>query len=139
MSDPQQALLASQQAAAAPGGGLLDQIVEQSKLARDDASRQRGRDAVREFVAQVLDGSMTITEDTEMMIKARIAQIDELVSNQLNEVLHAKEFQQLEASWRGLRYLLDRSETSDKLKIRVLNVSKKDLLRDLRNAPEFDQ
>jgi type VI secretion system protein ImpC len=73
------------------------------------------------------------------MINARIAQIDRLVSLQLNEVLHHPDFQKLEGSWRGLRYLMDKSETSDKLKIRVLNVSKKDLLRDLRRASEFDQ
>jgi type VI secretion system protein ImpC len=73
------------------------------------------------------------------MISARIAQIDHLVSLQLNEVLHAGAFQKLEGSWRGLKYLLDQSETSDKLKIKVLNVSKKELLRDLQRAPEFDQ
>jgi type VI secretion system protein ImpC len=140
MSDPQQAVIpGAGQASTAPASGLLDQIVERSKIARDDDSRKHGRDVIREFVAQVLDGAMTVTEDTEAMINARIAEIDQLVSAQLNEVIHAKEFQQLEASWRGLKYLLDRSETNDKLKIRVLNVSKKDLLRDLRNAPEFDQ
>jgi type VI secretion system protein ImpC len=73
------------------------------------------------------------------MITARIAQIDHLVSLQLNEVLHAPEFQKLEGSWRGLKYLMDQSETSEKLKIKVLNVTKKELLRDLQRAPEFDQ
>ena len=90
-------------------------------------------------MAQVLEGSMTVSKDTEAMINARIAQIDHLLSIQLNEVLHHQAFQKLEASWRGLRYLLDQSETSDKLKIKVLNVSKKELLRDLQRAPEFDQ
>ncbi len=49
------------------------------------------------------------------------------------------EFQKLEGTWRGLKYLMDQSETSDKLKIKVLNVTKKELLRDLQRAPEFDQ
>jgi type VI secretion system protein ImpC len=61
------------------------------------------------------------------------------VSLQLNEVLHAPSFQKLEGSWRGLKYMLDQSETSDKLKIKVLNVTKKELLRDLQRASEFDQ
>jgi type VI secretion system protein ImpC len=82
---------------------------------------------------------MTISKDAEMMINARIAQIDHLVSIQLNEVLHQQSFQKLEASWRGLKYMMDQSETSDKLKIRVLNVTKRELLRDLQRAPEFDQ
>jgi type VI secretion system protein ImpC len=118
---------------------LLDQIVEEGRLARDPAARDRGKDLVKEFVTQVLEGSMTVSKDAEMMIAARIAQIDHLVSLQLNEVLHAREFQKLEGSWRGLKYLLDQSETSDKLKIKVLNVTKKELLRDLQRAPEFDQ
>ena len=118
---------------------LLDQIVEEGRLARDPSARERGKDLVKEFVNQVLEGSMTVSKDAEMMINARIAQIDHLVSLQLNEVLHAKEFQKLEGTWRGLKYLLDQSETSDKLKIKVFNVTKKELLRDLQRAPEFDQ
>jgi type VI secretion system protein ImpC len=118
---------------------LLDQIVEEGKIARDPAGRERGKNLVREFVAQVLEGSMTVSKDAEAMINARIAQIDHLLSIQLNEILHNETFQKLEASWRGLRYLLDQSETSDKLKIKVLNVNKKELLRDLQRAPEFDQ
>ena len=119
--------------------GLLDQIVEEGRLARDPAARERGKNLVKEFVAQVLEGAMTVSKDAEAMITARIAQIDHLVSLQLNEVLHHQDFQKLEASWRGLKYLMDQSETGEKLKIRVLNVTKKELLRDLQRAPEFDQ
>jgi type VI secretion system protein ImpC len=118
---------------------LLDQIVEEGRMARDPAAKERGKNLVKEFVQQVLDGAMTISKDAEMMINARIAQIDHLVSIQLNEVLHHQSFQKLEASWRGLKYMMDQSETSDKLKIKVLNVSKRELLRDLQRAPEFDQ
>ena len=119
--------------------GLLDQIVEKTKLGKDTAAKQRSKDLLREFISQVLDKQITIAADTEAMINARIAQLDRMVSLQLNEIMHTEVFQKLEGSWRGLRYLLDKSETSDKLKIRVMNVNKKDLLRDLRRAPEFDQ
>src|SRR5579883_3067443 len=120
-------------------GSLLDQIVEQGRFGSDSAARDRGKDLVKEFVAQVLDGSMTIAKDAEMMINARIAQIDHLLSIQLNEILHHPSFQKLEGSWRGLKYLMDNSETGVGLKIRVLNASKKELLRDIEKAPEFDQ
>ena len=73
------------------------------------------------------------------MINARIAQIDALISAQLNEVMHHPDFQKLEGTWRGLKYLLNNSETGTQLKIKVFNVSKKDLLKDLQKAPEFDQ
>ncbi|MGH7867292.1 MAG: type VI secretion system contractile sheath large subunit, partial [Candidatus Dormibacteraceae bacterium] len=119
--------------------GLLDQIVEQGRFGADAPARERGKNLVKEFVAQVLDGSMTIAKDAEMMINARIAQIDHLLSLQLNEVLHNAAFQKLEGSWRGLKHLMDQSETGTGLKIRVMNVTKKELLRDLQKAPEFDQ
>ena len=119
--------------------GLLDQIVDEGRYGKDVAARQRGRGLVSEFVAQVLDGAMTVSKDAEAMINARIAQIDHLISIQLNEILHHEQFQKLEASWRGLKYLMDQSETSSNLKIKILNVSRKELLRDLQRAPEFDQ
>jgi type VI secretion system protein ImpC len=118
---------------------LLDQIVSHGRFSQDSASQARGRDMVKEFVSQVLEGQMTLTRDAEATIGARLAQIDRLISLQLNEVLHHPSFQKLEASWRGIKYLMDQSETNDTLKIKVLNVSKKDLLRDLQRAPEFDQ
>ncbi len=94
---------------------------------------------VKEFVNQVLQGQMTLSRDAEATIQARIAQIDRLISVQLNEVLHYPAFQKLEATWRGIKYLIDQSETSEMLKIKVLIVSKRDLLKDLQRAPEFDQ
>ncbi|HLH37326.1 MAG TPA: type VI secretion system contractile sheath large subunit [Alloacidobacterium sp.] len=118
---------------------LLDQIVAQGRFNRDAATLERGRDMVKEFVSQVLEGHMTLTRDAEASIQARIAQIDRLISLQLNEVMHYPAFQKLEGTWRGLKYLLDQSETSDMLKIKVLNVSKRELLKDLQRAPEFDQ
>src|SRR6476620_455688 len=133
---------ASGQAAAFTTGAdvsLLDQILEQGKVGRDTETRERGKDLVKRFVAEVLEGSMTVARDTEMMINARIAQIDHLLSIQINEILHHPDFQKLEASWRGLKYLLSQSETGTGLKIKVLNVSKKELLKDLQRAPEFDQ
>jgi len=117
---------------------ILDQIVEKGRFT-DPSARERGKDLIKEFVAQVLEGSMVLGRDADQMISARVAQIDHLISLQLNEVLHNAQFQKLESTWRGLRYLLDQSETSTQLKIRVLNASKKDLLRDLQRAPEFDQ
>ena len=138
-SDAKAQAAAAQSAEVTTERGLLDQIVEEGRMARDPAARERGKNLVKEFVAQVLDGAMTVSKDAEAMITARIAQIDHLVSIQLNEVLHHADFQKLEGSWRGLKYLMDQSETGEKLKIRVLNVTKKELLRDLQRAPEFDQ
>ena len=140
MSDPQKAPLGAPQASEqVQETSLLDQIVTEGRLARGAETTEKGKNLVRDFVDQVLKGAMTVSKDAEAMITARIAEIDRLVSLQLNEVLHHASFQKLEGTWRGLKYLLDQSETSDKLKIRVLNATKKELLRDLQRAPEFDQ
>jgi type VI secretion system protein ImpC len=122
-----------------PEKGLLDQIVDEGRFGVEPASKERGRNLIKEFIAQYIDGSMTIARDAEMMINARIAQIDHLVSLQLNEVMHHPTFQKLEGSWRGIKYLMDQSETGVMLKIKVLNCSKKEMLKDLQRAPEFDQ
>jgi len=95
------------------------------------------RDIIADFAKQVLDGAIVYAKDTETMVKVRIAQLDALISAQLNEVMHAPEFQKLEGSWRGLHYLVHQSETSPNLKVKVFNVSKRDLIKDLERAPEF--
>jgi type VI secretion system protein ImpC len=118
---------------------LLDQIVEQGRFGEEPASQQRGKNLVKEFLAQVLGGEVTVSRDSEAMINQRIAQIDHLVSLQLNEVMHHPAFQKLEGSWRGLKYVLDNSEMTPMLKVRVLNATKKEVLKDLQRAPEFDQ
>ncbi len=117
--------------------GLLDTILD--NFTREPQQREAAKDIIADFAQQVLEGAMVYAKDTETMIKARIAQIDALISKQLNEVMHAPEFQRLEGTWRGLHYLVHQSETSTLLKVKAFNVSKKDLLKDLERAPEFDQ
>ena len=138
MSKPEKASAQSAEAKTTESS-LLDQIVEQGRFGKEQVARERGKDMVKEFVAQVLEGEMKLSRDADATINARVAQIDHLISLQLNEILHHPAFQKLEGSWRGIKYMMDQSETSAMLKIRVLNVSKKELLRDLQRAPEFDQ
>ena len=138
MSDPQKAV-GKATTETTLEKSLLDQIVEEGRVARDPEGRERGKNMIKEFVAQFLEGSMALSRDSEAMINARIAQIDHLISLQLNEILHHPDFQKLEGSWRGLRYLVGNTETSEMLKIKVFNCSKKDLLRDLQRAADFDQ
>src|SRR5260370_24983200 len=90
--------------------GIRDQIVEQGRFGTDTMARERGKNLVKEFVAQVLDGSMTVAKDAEMMINARIAQIDHLLSLQLNEIMHHAAFRKLEGSRRGFAPLMDHGE-----------------------------
>jgi type VI secretion system protein ImpC len=118
---------------------LLSKILSEGRLARDEHQTEQAKDLLSEFVQQVMQGQLVMSRDMEATINTRIAAIDRLVSAQLNEIMHHEDFQKLEGSWRGLNHLVMQSETGTMMKIRVLNASKKDLLKDLEKAAEFDQ
>lgn len=88
---------------------------------------------------EMIHGPVCSPTHLEAILNARIADIDALLTAQVNEILHAEAFQRLEASWRGLQYLASHSERDSALKVRVLDASKDDLRKDLESAIEFDQ
>ncbi|HEX8247100.1 MAG TPA: type VI secretion system contractile sheath large subunit [Pyrinomonadaceae bacterium] len=118
---------------------LLDQILTEGRMARDEFQKEAAKDMIAEFVNQVMSGELTMSKNMDVAINARIAEIDRLISAQMNEIMHHEEFQKLEGSWRGLHYLLKNTLTSPQLKIRVMSVTKKELLKDFERALEFDQ
>jgi type VI secretion system protein ImpC len=118
---------------------LLDQIISDTRIGRDDEQREQSRRQISTLVEEVMKGTLRVAKDVEATINARIADIDVLLSKQLNEIMHHPDFQKMEGSWRGLHYLVHQSETSTMLKIKVLNTSKDDLRKDLERAVEFDQ
>lgn len=120
-------------------GSLLEQVITETRIGRDDEQREQSRRQIATLVEEVMKGSLTVSKNLETMINARIADIDQLLSRQLNEIMHHEDFQKLEGSWRGLSYLVQQSETSTQLKLRVLNVNKDELRKDLERASEFDQ
>ncbi|HEX2638930.1 MAG TPA: type VI secretion system contractile sheath large subunit, partial [Pyrinomonadaceae bacterium] len=120
-------------------GSLLDKILTDGKLARDDYQKERAKDMIGEFVNQVMSGQLTLSKNMDVAINSRIAEIDRLLSAQMNEIMHQEDFQKLQASWRGLHHLVKNSLTGTMLKIRVMNVTKKELLKDFERALEFDQ
>lgn len=120
-------------------GGLLDQILTQGRLARDEFQKDRAKDMIGEFVGQVMRGEITMSKNMDATINARIAEIDRLVSAQMNAIMHHEDFQKLEGSWRGLHHLVSNTLTSPQLKLRVMSCTKKDLLKDFERALEFDQ
>ena len=118
---------------------LLDDIVARSKVAKTDTERARAKDIIGELVKEVLDGTVVVSDNLSANIDARIAEIDQLISSQLSEVLHAPEFQKIESSWTGLHYLCKHTSTGERLKIKLLNTSKKDIVKDFKTAIDFDQ
>lgn len=120
---------------------LLDQIVANGRMASVDDPRQQeyAKKLVGTLVDLVVEDHMKVSGDLVATIKSHIAEIDRLLTKQLNAVMHTPEFQKLEASWRGLHYFVMQSETSEMLKIRVLNATKDELSKDMKKAAEFDQ
>jgi type VI secretion system protein ImpC len=118
---------------------LLDDIVARSKVAKTDTEHARAKDIIGELVKEVLSGTVVVSDNLSANIDARIAEIDELISAQLSEVMHAGEFQKLESSWTGLQYLCKQTSTGEQMKIKVLNTTKKELVKDFKTAIDFDQ
>jgi type VI secretion system protein ImpC len=131
--------------AAAAGGAtateetLLDRIIREGRMVREPAQKPHARRLLGEFATQVLDDNIKVEGHTAAAIVDRIQKIDAQISDQLNAILHHPEFQKLEASWRGLQYLVMNTETGTELKLRVLNATKDELRNDLEKAVEFDQ
>src|SRR4051794_13651175 len=117
---------------------LLDQVVSATRP-QDQKEADRARGYFRQFLDKVVQPGQVVSKDVETNIKYWIGEIDRKLSVQLNEVMHHPDFQKLEATWRGLHYLVQQTETSDTMMIRVLNVSKRELFKDLEKAVEFDQ
>ncbi|HWG47018.1 MAG TPA: type VI secretion system contractile sheath large subunit [Gemmataceae bacterium] len=118
--------------------GLLDQVIAATRP-QSDQEAARAKDYFRQFLDQVVQPGQVVSKDVETNIKFWIGELDKKLSSQLNEIMHHPDVQRLEATWRGLSYLVHQSETGEALKIRVLNVRKDELLKDLEKASEFDQ
>jgi len=117
---------------------LLDDILDNTKPITD-SERDTNKSYIEQFIRHVLKGDQTVSKDVVANIETWITEIDKKLSAQLNEICHDEALQQLEGTWRGLHYLVHESETGESLKIRVMNVSKKELQKDLEKAVEFDQ
>jgi type VI secretion system protein ImpC len=117
------------------GGSLLESAIAATR----QTERSRAEELIKTLTEEALKGTITYDKDVTRTIKAGISAIDAAVSKQLAAIMHSPEFQKLEGTWRGLSYLVMNSETSEMLKIRVFNCSKKDLQKDLEKAVEFDQ
>ena len=95
-------------------------------------AREDIKNAVRTLAEQALSSTSLITDDAIKSIQAMIAAIDAKLTEQVNEIIHNEAFRTLEGTWRGLHYLVNNTETDETLKIRVMNISKKDLGKTLK-------
>lgn len=110
--------------------------------AADREQEIRGLNMVKVFggtMAEATQGKVLKDPNLYTIIQEKIDELDSQIAAGLNKVLHNKEFQKLEATWRGLHYLVSNTETSTRLKLRVLDVTEKEMRDDLEKALDFDQ
>lgn len=99
---------------------------------KTEQAQEAVESAVQALAKQVMSEEITISDDAMQTVENLIAVIDAKISEQVNEILHNDSFQELEASWRGLHYLVNNTETDEMLKIRVMNISKSELHKTLK-------
>ncbi|MHA0273236.1 type VI secretion system contractile sheath large subunit [Enterobacter ludwigii] len=117
---------------------FLDQIIDNTQAIRRESDRGKVKKQLDNLLSEVASGAVIISNDLVGSIEMRIAAIDELLSEQISKIIQAPEFQRMESSWRGLHKLVQSSVTEN-TKVRVLNCTKKELLRDFKSASDFDQ
>lgn len=99
---------------------------------KSDQARDAIENAVKTMAQQALESGTVISDDALVSIKAMISAIDRKLTEQVNLILHNEDYQKLESAWRGLHYLVNNTETDEMLKIKVMNISKKDLGKTLK-------
>ncbi len=130
MNEPQQE--AAQGGEAAMEMSEFGSLLKQEFKPKSDKAKQAVESAVQTLAEVALKNTALISDDAVKSIEAMIAEIDHKMTEQVNAILHQADFQQLEGSWRGLHHLVNNTETDEQLKIKVMNISKKDLGKNLK-------
>ena len=110
----------------------FEKLLNQEFKPKSDAANLAVQSAVQTLVGQALEHANLISENSVKTIESIIAELDKKLSAQVNLILHNEKFQEIESAWRGLSYLVNNTETSESMKIRVMNISKKDLAKTLK-------
>jgi type VI secretion system protein ImpC len=132
MADPKM----QSQAAPAAGASLLDEILAEGRMKPSDEGYEVARRGIQAFMHELLAGKPSGKVDRSA-VDAMIGEIDKRLSSQVNEIIHQPEFQKLESAWRSLRFVIERTEFRENIKLEVLSVAKDDLLADLEDSPDL--
>jgi type VI secretion system protein ImpC len=116
---------------------ILDEIVQATKLKPSDEAYSVTKKGVEALIAQLLEPGRVVPKISKAVVDDMIAEIDKKLSLQLDAIMHHAQVQKLESAWRSLKFLVDRTDFRENIKIEVVNVSKDDLLQDFEDAPEI--
>lgn len=117
-------------------GSLLDEILNEGKIKPSEEGYDVVRRGVQHFIAEMLAPGRATERIDKNIVDTMIAEIDSRLSAQINAILHHAEFQRLESAWRSLKFLIDKVDFRENIKVEMLNCSKEDLLNDFEDSPE---
>lgn len=117
---------------AAEESGDFSMLLQREFKPQNSRAQQQIEHAVQTLAEHVLKDVSVVSPDVVSTIEAIKGRIDDMLTRQVNQILHNEQFQKVESAWRGLHYLVNNTETDDMLKIRVMNINKGELLKTLR-------
>ncbi|WNG18833.1 type VI secretion system contractile sheath large subunit [Cystobacter fuscus] len=116
---------------------LLNSILAETRLKPQDEGYDIAMRGVQAFITEMLSPQRSSEERVDKaLVDAMIAEVDRRLSAQVNEIIHHKDFQAMESTWRSLKFLIDKVDFRENIRVEMLNVSKEDLLKDFEDAPE---
>jgi type VI secretion system protein ImpC len=118
------------------GSSLLEEILAETKMNPNDEGYDIARKGVQAFISELVAPKREGEKVDKAFVDALIAEIDQKLSRQIDQILHHPTFQKLESAWRGLKFVIDRCDFRENIKVEMLNCSKEDLLADFEDAPE---
>jgi hypothetical protein len=116
------------------GTSLLDDILSETKMTPGDEGYEVAKRGVQAFIAELIAPKREGEKVDKALVDALIAEIDVKLSRQIDEILHHPTYQKLESAWRGLKFVVDRTDFRENVKIELLNCSKEDLIADFEDA-----
>jgi type VI secretion system protein ImpC len=137
MADTEQLQNESGLAAEQAEGSLLEQIMQETRMKPSDEGYNVAKRGVEAFITQLLEPKGEAQRVEKALVDQMIAELDKKLSVQVDEIMHHKNFQQLESAWRGLKFVVDRTNFRENIKLEILSVSKDRLLEDFEDSPEL--
>lgn len=119
--------------------GLLDDIINSASVSPQDEAYDMTRNGLHALISELSSSNAVGEKVTKGLVDNMIAELDQKISKQVDAILHNDEFQKMESNWRGLKFLVDRTDFRENNKIQILHVSKDELLEDFEDAPEVTQ
>ena len=113
---------------------IIESIMQRSKYTKDDESYSVVKQGVSEFISNIITTNNAEEKINKLALDEMIAHIDTLLSAQMDEILHNKSFQELESTWRGIRFLVERTNFNENVKIDLLDATKEEILDEVNSG-----